>query len=147
MLSLCYTHQMKIEPSSKIYITESKIPGGGRGVFAKVAIKKGELIERCPVIILKEEEELIEKSLLAEYIYFLGKKKKRLTLALGLGSIYNHTYTPNAKYKEITKDMAIEFRAIKNIKKNDEITVNYNQDSPKKTLPLWFEIAKITKSL
>ena len=38
-----------LEPSTKIYIKEAS-PEKGRGVFAKVPIKKGEIIETCPVI-------------------------------------------------------------------------------------------------
>lgn len=111
----------------------------GRGVFASVAIKKGEVIERCPVIEIPEHDELsVNQSMLVTYMYYLGKRKERLMIALGFGSIYNHTDTPNAAYNAKYKEKIIDFIAIKEIKKNQEITVNYNQGKQKYKNPLWF---------
>ena len=125
--------------SDKIYISQSKIYKAGRGVFARVAIKKGEIVERCPVIEIPEHEaSSINESTLVTYIYYLGKNKQRLILALGFGSIYNHSYLPNALYKEKYKEKVLEFIAIKSIKKNEEITIDYCQGNQKDTSPLWF---------
>ncbi|HZJ18284.1 MAG TPA: SET domain-containing protein-lysine N-methyltransferase [Patescibacteria group bacterium] len=127
--------------SDKIYISKSKIPNAGRGVFAKRDIKKNETIEECPVIdILKHEMPSLEGSSLIAYIYFLGKKKDQAKLVLGFGSIYNHAYKPNAKYKLRQKDSIVEFICTKNIKKDSEITVSYNPKNLKNKLPLWFEV-------
>lgn len=118
------------------------MPDAGRGVFANVIIKKGELIEKCPVIVLPEHDALdLSTSILLTYIYFFGKKKERMVVALGFGSIYNHTYTPNAVYKENEKEMALEFIALMDIKKDEEITVNYIQGTHKYKHPLWFSPA------
>jgi hypothetical protein len=131
----------KIFPSDKIYISNSKQPNAGRGVFAKRDIKKGEIIEACPVIeISKDDARHVNESQLVTYIYYLGKSKERLILALGYGSIYNHSYKPNAKYVENYKDRIIEFISAIKIKKNEEITVNYNQGNRKKN-PLWFDVS------
>ena len=127
--------------SDKLYIAHSTIPNSGRGVFAKVAIKKGEVIERCPVIAIPEHDaEHVNHSILATYIYYLGKTKERLFLALGYGSLYNHTYEPNARYKEHAAEEIIEFIALRDIKPQEEITVNYNQHEQKNGKPLWFEV-------
>ena len=75
------------------------------------------------------------------YIYYLGKNKNRLIVALGFGSIYNHTYKPNARYKERYKEKIIDFIALNKIKKNDEITINYGQGNQKDNSPLWFNVA------
>jgi len=132
----------KFLPSNKVYISQSKLLKAGRGVFAKVDIKKGEIIERCPVIeIPKYDVSSVNESMLVTYIYYLGKNKERLIVALGFGSIYNHTYQPNAKYKERYEDKIIDFIATNEIKKNEEITVNYNQGNQKDKSPLWFEVA------
>lgn len=124
----------------RLYVSESKIPSAGRGVFAGGAIKKGEKIEVCPFIEIPENEtEAIEQSTLINYVYFFGEKKEQMLLALGLGSIYNHSNTPNALYEIKPEEKVIEFRALKDIKKGEEIVVNYKQDSPD-SLPLWFEV-------
>ena len=129
----------KIVSSDKVYLSESKIQEAGRGVFASVDIKRGETIERCPVIEIPEHDTSnINKSILVTYIYYLGKNKDRLMIALGSGSIYNHSHQPNAKYKEKHKDKIIDFIAINEIKKDEEITVNYNQGNQMDKSPLWF---------
>ena len=63
-------------------------------------------------------------------------------VALGCGSIYNHSYQPNAKYKEKYKEKMINFIAKNKIKKNEEITVNYSQGNQKDKSPLWFKVAQ-----
>ncbi|HSX09320.1 MAG TPA: SET domain-containing protein-lysine N-methyltransferase [Candidatus Saccharimonadales bacterium] len=132
----------KIVTSDKIYIFQSKMKDAGRGVFAKVAIKKGETIERCPVIdVPKHDTSVVGESTLVEYFYFFGTKRTRIQVVLGFGSIYNHTYSPNATYKEQRKEMAVDFIALKDIKKDEEITVNYAQGNNNKS-PLWFEVLK-----
>jgi SET domain-containing protein len=132
----------KVLSSEKVYVSQSKLRGAGRGVFASVTIKKGERIERCPVIEIPEHDAAsVNESMLVTYIYYLGKKKERLMLALGFGSIYNHTDTPNAKYMEKYKQMVIDFIAIKDIKKDQEITVNYNQGARIQENPIWVNVA------
>ena len=129
----------KTFPPSKIYVSKSEVGSGERGVFANQEIQKGEVIERCPFIeVPKEELESVENTIFVNYIYFFGVKKERVLLALGFGSIYNHSYTPNAAYKIIASKKVIEFSALKNIKRGEEIFVNYNQESPNSN-PLWFE--------
>jgi uncharacterized protein len=131
---------MDILSSNNIYIAQSKIPQGGRGVFARTKITEGETIERCPIIeIPKGDRASLRESILVTYFYFFGKSKERVLLALGFGSIYNHSYTPNAAYKIKPKEKTIEFICIKNIHKDEEITVNYVQGTPHHD-PLWFEV-------
>lgn len=125
--------------SNKVYISKSKILKAGRGVFARVTIKCGEIIEQCPVIEIPEHEaSSINRTMLVTYIYYLGKNKERLMLALGFGSLYNHSFKPNAQYKERYKEKSIDFIAIKDIKKDEEITVNYSQGDQQDKSPLWF---------
>jgi hypothetical protein len=126
--------------SDKVYLGKSKIRSAGRGVFAGRDIKKGEIIEKCPVIeVSKDNTSYLSESILASYIFFYGKKKERSLVALGYGSIYNHTEKANAKFKIREKDMTIDFVAIKDIKKDEEITFDYRNGTPKKS-PLWFEM-------
>lgn len=130
----------KILSSGKVYVADSQIPNGGRGVFAAGNIKKGELIETCPVIKISEEDPSnTPDGILITYFYYLGKKKQGQFLALGFGSIYNHTRNPNAQYKINQKEEIIDFTALCDIKKDSEITVNYNYANPKDKNPMWFE--------
>jgi SET domain-containing protein len=129
----------KLSASYKIFVGESKISGAGRGVFAKRDIKKGEVIERAPYIeVPKHDTSKLNKSIFVEYFFYFGKNKDRIALALGFGSIYNHSAKPNAKFEIKVKEMIIEFAALADIKKDQEITLNY-YGSAKRKNPLWFE--------
>lgn len=131
---------MKLLPSTKIYVSASKIKNAGRGVFASQDIKKDEVIEICPFIeVLVDDVFNLRESILASY-YFSFEDVNLLYIALGFGSIYNHSYTPNATYKYILKDKILEFKSLKDIKKNEEIAVNYNNGDPDNQSPLWKDI-------
>ncbi len=126
--------------SGKIYIQNSKISGAGRGVFALQNIKKGTVIETCPAIhISKYDFSNVNQSILTTYFFSPDKDKENLLLALGFGSLYNHSYQPNAKYKINSKEQNLNFIAIRDIKKNEEITINYKGQNSKNKNPLWFE--------
>lgn len=113
----------------------------GRGVFALKSFKIGEMVENCPVLIFTpKERKNLEKTPLSHYIY-PWKSTRGAALVFGYGSIYNHSYFPNADWKQNFKTQTMVFRAIKNIKKGEEITVNYNGEPDEKTPIDWFEVS------
>lgn len=131
----------KLLTSDKVYVGQSRIFNAERGVFARWDIKKGEIIERCPVILVpRYDTSNLNESILVTYFFYFGKNKERLAIALGFGSIYDHSYEPNATYNLKFREKIIEFSALKDIKKDEEITVNYNFGNPKDKTPLWFEV-------
>lgn len=132
-----------LSPSQKIYCAPSKIENGGRGIFAAVDIGKGELVERCPVIMIEEGNvALLEQSELLNYYFLWGDINEKGALCLGFGSLYNHSYEPNATYAKNLKEQTIDFIAIKGIGKGEEITVNYNDGNPDNKRPLWIKSIK-----
>lgn len=100
----------------------------------------GEVIERCPVLILTpKERKYCEKTILNHYIY-PWKSMQGAAMVLGFGSIYNHSFNPNADWKQNFRDKTMVYRAIRPIKKGEEITVNYNGE-PDDNSPIdWFEV-------
>ena len=78
-----------------------KIRGKGRGVFARRPIEEGEIIERVPVIVIPADQVGDDpgRNGLAGYVFAWGRGT--VALALGYGSLYNHSYEPNARYKDI----------------------------------------------
>ena len=133
----------KLPASNKVYVGKSRILNAGRGVFAKRDIKKDEIIESCPIIeVPKHDVSNLRESILVTYFFYFGKNRKRLAIALGFGSIYNHTYKPNASFKIKQTKEIIDFIALNDIKKDDEITFNYCNCSKHKDKknPLWFEV-------
>ncbi len=125
---------------NKVYIKKSGIKNAGRGVYASVDIKKGEVIEVCPILIFSDKDDkLIMKTRLQNYVY---EYTKNCTLfALGYGSLYNHLNDPNAKYELLEHEGMPEgnselyFTAIKPIKKNEEIFINYGISYDEKYKP------------
>ncbi len=109
----------------------------GRGVLSTKKIERGCLIERCPILEIPAGElPELDKTMLNNYYFCWGKDNKSGAVALGLGSIYNHSYTPNAVYVPDLEEQVINFVAIKTILSNVEITINYN-GSPNDDSPLW----------
>ncbi|MGG1657989.1 SET domain-containing protein [Brevibacillus sp. NRS-1366] len=100
------------------------IKGKGRGVIAAKDIKKGAIIECSQVIVIPPDELMyIFKTVLINYIFSWGSNSS--AIALGYGSLYNHSYHPNATYFTRIKDMCIEFQALENIQEGQEITIDY----------------------
>lgn len=112
------------------------VEGAGRGVFADRAFKVGELIEVCELIVMpKEQVTLLEPTLLEDYVFVWNDT---VAVVLGNGSLYNHSYTPNAIYLRDFDRGVIRFVAHRDIAPGDEITINYNGD-PRSREPVWFE--------
>ena len=69
------------------YIEVKRIPGKGRGVFARRCIPSGTIFEQVPVIVIPEQEvlETVEHSVLADYVFDWGRQT--VAIALGFGSM------------------------------------------------------------
>lgn len=112
----------------------------GRGVFATRDIKCGEYIEKSPIILLRKEDwKYIKKTILHDYCFYWGDDYDLTVVALGYGSLFNHSYTPNTTYTNNLEQATIDFEAIRDIKAGEEILINYNgsEDDPSS---LWFNV-------
>ena len=131
--------RLNFNPPSKIYLSNSKIPKSGKGVFASEIIKKEEIIEVAPILILEFNDLIDTKwNLLFEYYFWMDDF---VVLAFGYGSLYNHSKDPNCIYKIDKNEKTITFTATKKILKGEEIYFNYKGSTSAKT-PLWFERKK-----
>lgn len=109
----------------------------GTGVFAARAIAVDGLVECCPVIVCPcPQEELLEQTALRGY-YFTWEEEG-VALALGFGSLYNHSWQPNAAYEHDYEAAVVRYYAVRAIAKDDEITINYTGD-PDGRGDLWFD--------
>jgi SET domain-containing protein len=114
--------------------------GKGRGVFAETRIRCGEVIDSSPVIAFpKSQWKYINKTVLHHYCYFWGETFEDGAVVLGLGSLYNHSYEPNAMYVHHLDELTMDYVAIKDIEQGEEITINYN-GSPDDRSPVWFDV-------
>jgi SET domain-containing protein len=127
------------DPNSlKIYVQPT--PEKGRGVFARRRIRRKELIERSPVIVVPRQQwPTIARTVLANYVFDWGEEQEDAAMALGYVSIYNHSYRPNAELTECVDDRMIEVSALRDIQPGEEIFVNYNGEPGDKD-ELWFDV-------
>lgn len=118
-------------------ICVKRIKGKGRGVFAKKPITGGTVIERIPVLLvpIKELVNGEENAFLKKYCYYWDDR--HVVICLGYGSLYNHSYEPNAKY--IHGPNVMTYEALRDIEKGEEITINYNYFPNDKT-PMAFDV-------
>ncbi|SES16200.1 SET domain-containing protein [Salipaludibacillus aurantiacus] len=111
----------------------------GRGVFTLKSFKKGEIIEKAPVIIIpKSELRAIMTTVLVDYFFQWGREG---AIALGYGSLYNHSYKPNAVFILNREDNCILFRALRDIAPGEEVTINY-KGKPDRKLPVPFKVVE-----
>ena len=109
----------------------------GRGVFTDRAIGRDELIERCPVLVLPAaDRSALRETALYDYYFDWAPDGSDLAIALGLGSLYNHSFSPNARYVKRYREELIELVALRAIAAGEEILINYNGDPADRT-PLW----------
>jgi SET domain-containing protein len=110
-----------IQVPTKIEIKES--PNKGLGVFAKEKIFKGEIIETSPLIELKVP---FTSDVLSDYRFGYPRNGKNqiFVVALGYGSLFNHSDQNNADWKD-GKPMTFEFFALRDIEPGEEICTKY----------------------
>ena len=118
-----------------LYIANSE---KGRGVYVSHTLQPGETIEVCPVIVMPPPEiELVNRTRLFEYYFLWPDAEDSICLALGYGSLYNHSKRPNARVIMSIDTMEIIFESIQDIAAGDEILIDY-LDGAKPGHKLWF---------
>lgn len=114
-----------------VYISKTE---KGRGVFSQISYEPGDIIERCPIITIPKEQ-IAENDVLGDYVFPWGEEH---AMVLGFGSLYNHSYTSNARYRRDFENRQMLYVAVKPIAKDEEICINYNGD-PNDPEPVWFD--------
>jgi uncharacterized protein len=111
------------KPSENNYDIELRSsPIHGSGVYAKRKFLIGDVIEECRFITIDQDQ-----SWLFNNIAFY-KSHDSYIIALGYGSLYNHTTQPNTKYHIDSDRKLLVFTAIDTIEEDDEILINYGNE-------------------
>ena len=100
----------------------------GRGVFALRDFAQGEVVEQCPVIILLRAYDELPPRIKTMVFNWgnLAKTTPSYALSLGFGSLYNHANPANLLYEARPVDSTIAYIAVRAIKKDEELSINYN---------------------
>ncbi len=109
----------------KIYIGDSPIHG--QGVFAAVDIKKGEVIERCPYLVI-DDDDLADENRLNDYLFTSPDVATDYLVIMGYGMMYNHDSDANAEWEIDDDNRFVKFSAAKDIKAGDEIFQDYGEE-------------------
>lgn len=108
----------------KIGVGQSNI--GGKGVFAIEKIRANEPVELATVILCEKEH--LDKTALADYYFNVEDGTNIMcAIALGYGSLYNHSDTPSAHWILDSEGKEIIYIATRDIEEGDEITINYGE--------------------
>ncbi|MDP4148288.1 MAG: SET domain-containing protein [Bacteroidota bacterium] len=112
----------------------------GRGVFTSGDIDRDTIIECSPVIVMTQEDrQLLDRTLLHDYIFEWGAGRKQCCMALGYVPIYNHSYRANCEYMMDYDRQLISVKTIRFVKAGEELFINYNGDW-NNAKPVWFDV-------
>jgi SET domain-containing protein len=103
----------------------------GRGLYAGRAFRKRELVIENHVLIFPNKG-ASPRSVIHKYT-FEWVDDETSALALGLGSLINHSYDPNVIYLFRWREKTIRFVSLRDIRKGEEILMNYNHDPDDKS--------------
>lgn len=111
----------------------------GRGVFTAEDIEAHTIVEVAPVIVMTgEERELLDKTLLHDYIFEWGEDYRKCCMALGYVPVYNHSYSSNCEYEMDFENEIIQIKTMRPVAAGEELFINYNGNWNDDT-PVWFE--------
>lgn len=144
----------KVNLTRKDGLYLKQVEGKGRGVFCIRDIRKGEVLEVTPTILLNEQATLrLEPTILSNYSFQLGavSKKERKNagikdirkasgMIMGIISYFNHSEKPNAEvqWEEVDGTVYHQVVAKKFIPKGTEICTTYGGG--------WFDDRKFSQS-
>lgn len=120
--------------SPRTYVADS--PLGGRGVFAAEHLAAGEVVEVCPVIVVRAEEiDALETTSLRDHWYGWGDDGDA-AVAMGHGSFYNHAEDPTCTYEVHEVLDALVVTATRDVAAGEELTIDYTGGGVNR---LWFD--------
>jgi SET domain-containing protein len=123
-----------------LIIAPSDFGGDGLlGVFSLQDFEIETVIEISPVLVFdSNERDKLESTTLYNYIFEWGENKLQAAIGLGYLSMYNHSYNANCEYEMDFENRTMSIKTVKQIKKGEELFINYNGDADDQT-KIWFE--------
>lgn len=97
-----------------------------RGLIATRKIKKDEVVERCPAVVYPKKPHIIAQTIFDHYVFEWDDTHE--ALALGYGSLCNHSYERNV-YVDFDYDTKeFFFTALRDIVEGEELLISYSDD-------------------
>ncbi len=135
-----------MEPVSPPDIYIGKSEGKGRGAFSARAFVIGEIVERAPVILVLPQEIMDCEALRHRAFQWRTRKSKNMILqavVFGYGSLYNHANPANMRWYGEEDGDWIVYEAIRDIARDEELTINYDDPDGASDDERWFAKHKV----
>ena len=101
----------------------------------------GETIEVCPAIVLSEADaRTLDATGLYDYYFGWGEDGMQAAIALGYGSLYNHSLMPNAEHRKNFAAGTVSIVAVRSIAAGEEIFIRYETGKGVDRPAVWFEV-------
>jgi hypothetical protein len=107
----------------------------GRGVVVDAPIRRGQLVERSPVLVIPDgDRAATDGTVVLTYVFmwehgtveeYLCKHQGWAAIALGFTSLLNHSYAPNCGFVRDIDELAIDLVALRDIEAGEELTIDY----------------------
>jgi hypothetical protein len=97
----------------------------GRGVFATRDFKRDQIVEISPVIII-ENPDFVPRTILNTYTFEWNRGAS--AIALGVGSLFNHSKRSNVTYNPVFQNKTLIFVARRDIRKGEQLFIDYGYD-------------------
>ncbi|KAF8465213.1 cytidine deaminase-like protein [Russula ochroleuca] len=111
--------------------------GKGRGVYASKPMPAYTLLEINPALLFSAEEyEAHGRHTVLDH-YTFKWRDGRMALALGLGSLFNHSDSPNVSYSIDTSTESIRYTTVRAVEPDEELCIYYGTN-------LWFKPVEIS---
>lgn len=127
--------QSSEQPTTTTALCTIKNGPKGRGLFSCALIPPGTLIHEAPCIrvVQKEYDNFMRFTVLEHYLFNATNGDK--LLALGYGSLFNHSRCPNVDYRIDASNLCIRyFAGHRTISMDEELCISYGGN-------LWFDDA------
>lgn len=109
----------------KVFISHDLVKG--RGVFAVQEFSKELIIEKCELIFIKLND---VPDALEAYVYLYNQKLA--AIALGNGSLYNHSNKANCRFYFNHRTKLLYIKTKRKIHSGEELTINYGYNTSQK---------------
>jgi hypothetical protein len=108
-----------------VYLSESSVHGFG--VFADKNYNIGDTLELCYYLVT-DDSDMTNTCILHDYVFGTPNEEEEYLVPLGNAMMYNHSSDPNAEWEIHDDNNFIRFKAVKNIKKGEEILHDYGDE-------------------
>lgn len=118
---------MRLFRNKNIEVNDSETHG--RGVFTKVDLPVGTILEECHIVKLNcTWYDLDDVSKNYYFAWPIGKNANSIVMVLGYGMLYNHNKDHNVTFFSNEEKNVMVYQTVRDIKAGEELFINYGSE-------------------